>query len=315
MLAKDKRWIQFNELHLRTNPEHAPPIQISDLIPSWETRVQAGEAAKTLDNGSSAIRVTKIKEHPDKQALVFLIQYINANMSAPSIAKLDSGVVRHDPLLDGEGVAVSAHAVLSTSPRVDQSDFPQYILLLEEVPGIGRSTLQPFLRSEFKTIATSWEWPDETEGRRYRRYHPVTELHLLADTTLAEEVRSGSTITFIEFYKHFPRGHGIDECPSIEESKQILVLQARNQANILDRINELMHRYSDEGYDELKIRYKNQGGRQKTGAMGMNRTDIADSLIGKSLQIMTNESLAQCHEDIVPSLEAQMLEGLSRSRA
>lgn len=314
MLEKDKRWIQFNELHLRRDPEHSPIIEVGDLIPGFKSRVSAGQAAKTLENGQAAIRVIDIKYHSARKVLVFLVQYVNANVAAPSIGDLDSGVVRHEELLDREGVAVSAHVVLSTAPRDHGTSLPRYLCVFEEVPGIGRSTLQPFIRSEFKAVAQDWTWPDDTQGFRERSYQPVADLHLLANITLGEEVSQGSIVTYIEFYKHFREDHGIDECPSVRESKQIMVLKARNQANILDQISELTRRYRRLGYDELKVRYKNRGGRQKTGAMGTSEEDIADTLLGRSQQIRTDEALAQCHERIVPSLSRQMIDALMAER-
>ncbi|WP_200374332.1 hypothetical protein [Thiocystis violacea] len=271
-------------------------------------------AAKLMDNGRAAIRITAIDERPAQQALVLLVQHVNSNMSAPSIGDLDTNLVRHEPLLERQGVAVSGHIVVSTIPRMPPASLPRYLCLLEEVPGLGRSVLQPFLRKEFKEVAIDWAWPDETDNNREKHYHPVVEMHTLPDITLREELEDGGAITGFEFYQHVNDEHGIDEHASIRESKRIVVLKATSQQGILEQITRLIPFYREKGYSELKVRYKNRNGRQKTGPMGMNETDVADTLLGRSSLIYSDQSLAQCHENIVLSLVDQMIAALQAAR-
>lgn len=314
MLDRDKRWIQFNELHLPRDPEHSPIIEIAQMVPGLVQRTRSKEAAKLIDNERAAIRITDVKEFSGQQILVFLVQYVNSNMASPSIGDLDTGIVRHEQLLQREGVAVSAHVAVSMKSRFPHALPPQYMLLLEEVPGIGRSVLQPFLRWEFKEQAKDWSWLDDTDNNREKRYHPVVDIHTLTDITLGEEIEQGSVITAVELFQHVQKNNGIDEYLSIRESERILILKPTSQKNILENIKNLWPIYRAQGYENMKIRYKNISGRQKTGVMGSSESDIADTLLGRSKEIRTDETLSQCHERIVPSLANQMVSELVRAR-
>lgn len=313
MLDFFKRWVVFNVLNLKREPEHAPQIELASLMPLLVRRIEAGEAVDLVNNKTAAVRITDLKEFTNEKAIVLLFQYADSKVTAPVFSHLESGELREEPLLEGEGVAVSAHIAISLVPK--KPDAPLYDFLVEEIPGLGRSRLAPFLKKEFKVVSKDqFEWEDDTENNRSRVYKPAIELATTASITLKEELDAGSVISGLELVAHKPKGKRFDEPNSYEEMRRTVVLKVVSNEGILGKINKLMAAAREEGFTEYKLHYKNQGGKQKTALLGTTKEDVADSLLGRTEEVKADEPLAQCQPAICESIARQMVGFITSAR-
>lgn len=102
---------------------------------------------KYVENGKASIGICDYKKSPTNETVTMLIQYADGDVTDPTFLHMKKRSLRKEPKKDGEGVAVSAHVVISTKPHDVLGLF--YRVLVEEVPGLRRSKIAPFLKSEF----------------------------------------------------------------------------------------------------------------------------------------------------------------------
>ena len=315
MLHLWERWIQFQELYLKSEPEHAPEIALTDVMPLWRQRIKANQAVKLINNETAAIRVVDVREYKRENAVVLLLQYSDLNVTDPVFSDLKKGTLRKEPKLEGEGVAVSCHVVLSLEPIV--AGKPSYRLLLEEIPGLGRSRLTPFIRSELKHVSADlFTFKDVDDGNKVKKYRPSAELLGEPSKQLLDELEGQASIQSFELVKYTKKNPGIDEAGFYHEESQLLRLvpykpyQGTAEA-MLEKVKALAKK---EKYDNVKIRYKcNEGNKQKTATMGSTIGDLSDAMVLRSEMIKADKQLDQCEEKIVLSLSNKMIKLLGKT--
>lgn len=305
MLDMWERWIQFHELNLKSEPEEAPVINLKDIIPKLTERWKSGESVKLINNDTAAIRIQDLKTI--KTVTVLLIQYTDKNVTDPVFSHLETGKLRTEPKLEGEGVAVSAHVAISHTPLNGNVD--SYRLLLEEVPGLGRSRITPFLKSEFKAACTDmFEFKDEGSGR-VKKYLPSVEVLGDLSAKLVDDLDKGSVLQGIELIQHKPGNSGLDEEKYFTEvSRHIKLKPVLNSGEgILGILEKIKDKARKDGYDDIKVRYNLQKEKQKTATLGTSKEDITDILIVRDEKIKSDEVLGQCLEKISLGFAKKMI--------
>ncbi|MCG8053861.1 MAG: hypothetical protein JAZ15_21955 [Candidatus Thiodiazotropha endolucinida] len=308
MLDLWNRFIQFHELKVVSDPPQAPYIPLQDLCTLLTNEIDAGNAVKLINNESAAIRFSKYQQFPAENVLIFLVQYTDRNISDPAFQDLNTGELRTEPKLDGEGIAVSAHIAISLESHDDINVL--YHLLLEEVPGLGRSRLSPFFKSEFKKLCKDmYQFIDPTNGKR-RNYHPNTEILGKPSKNLEAELDEGVRLQGIEIVRMTPAEPEFDEEGYYHEvSNHIHIAPEKDSQFTPKQIIELIKRKAFEsGYDNIKVRYKRATGKQKTTVMGADMGDLADAMINRDELIRADEVLSQCSEEIIDSIATRMVQ-------
>lgn len=310
MLDMWERWIQFHELNLKREPEEAPQIELKTMIPLLTQRWKNGECVKLINNETAAFRIQDLKTYPKKNATALLIQYTDQNVTDPVFSHLETGKLRTEPKLEGEGVAVSAHIVLSHKPM--NGSLESYRLLLEEVPGVGRSRIAPFLKSEFKAACKGiFDFTDEETGKQ-KKFLPSIEVLGDLSAQLSDDLDQGSILQGIELIKHTRGKAGLDEENFfVEVSRHIKITPVLDApAGFLGILEKIKDKAKADGYDDIKVRYKHPQGKQKTATMGATKEDIADTLIVRDELVKSDEVLGQCMEKISDSFVNKMLDFL-----
>lgn len=301
------RWIQFHELHVEREPEHAPFIALDWLVAQLKKRVEKCESHKILNNETACIRIKHLKIYAEKKVVVLLMQYADTNVTDPVFQGLESGQLRTEPKLEGEGVAVSSHVAISLTPTFPNSPF--YSMAIEEVPGLTRSNISPFLKSEFKTVAEGkLDFNDEEHNGKSRPFRPAAKVEPVASVTLRGELESGSILNEVKLIRSKPTGKKFDEEDAFTEVERSITLKVHGVDGILDKLERLRKKARDEGYPNLKLRYRKDAGKQKTALIGTTKGDLADALLGRTERIKADEVLAQCSDDICESIAKNMVE-------
>lgn len=307
MLDPWERWVQYHELQIKSSPEEAPYIPFTDMVPHIVKRVNDGEAVKIVENDTAALRISKAKHYREEQVLILLVQYANKNVTDPSFQKLETGELRTEPKLEGEGVAVSAHVAISLVPNDDIGI--THRLLLEEITGLGRSRVGPFFHSEFKASCDGlFDFLDRTDNGRRKNYHPDSEILGTPSKDLLSEIEEGVVLQGIELVKLTPEDKDFDEEGFYTETSRHIKIVPERDSPAIEIINRIRGKARELGYDDLKIRYKRQKGKQKTSTLGATKGDLADALIIRDELIRSDEILGQCMEDISASVASKMVE-------
>lgn len=312
MINAKERWVFYYDKQLIPRPDGAPPLfKMQDMMELLYSRQQAGESVKLLNNKSAAIRIIDMKLDPDKKVAILLIQYADTNISDPAFSNLETGILRVEPKLEGEGVAVSAHLVISLESS--QSNDSSYLALLEDVPGIGKTKIEPFLTSEFKNVSI---YSFENEENRVKPCYPVANMDGFMAQTLRDDLAEGS-LQHIELVKPSPRGGDLDEPGFAREiSRNIQIKPSKPYVGdeALGIINRIKEKAKNKGYLDMRIRFKKPQGKQRSILIGTAREDAGDALYTKCDMIKVLNPLPQCLEKIRDDVSESITQLLINAR-
>ncbi|WP_297796519.1 hypothetical protein [uncultured Marinobacter sp.] len=305
MLNPYERWIYFHRFILDSSPSHAPQINLNECIDELKKLVDSGGAFKMVENDEACFRIRDLRVNEENNSAVFLLMYSNSKASDPVFSKLTTTDLRPEPKLDGEGIAVSAHAVLSLSPTENGGN--EFLFLLEEVPGLGRSGLEGFFQTMFRAVTKGrLHFDDEEENGRSRAYRPRVRILATPSKTFQEELE-GSTVDSIELVERIKISHFDEEHYYKEDVRTLKLKVVDGNGEKPTFIEKLRKKARSEGFDDLKIRYKKNGGKRKTAVMGTDTDDVKDALVGRVEYIEHAPGLSQCSDKIVSSYAAKIL--------
>lgn len=305
MLHTQDRWIQFQNLKISSEPEHAPPILLSELAPYLIQLTQSGDAIQMRNNEKASIRVADARIEKDGGVLLLLLQYADMEATDPVFCNLTTGELRTETKLDGEGIAVSAHVVINLIP--DEST-GVYSFLLEEIPGLARSSVQPFIRKLLKEVsADKYIFADEIEGGARKAYRPVAEVLATPSESFIDDLASG-TVEGIELVKFVRDGESeFDEDGFYKEQQRIIKVGVLNKRGVISQLPGLRDLARQRGFDNVKVRYKKTQGKRKTAVLNTTTEDLNDSLVVRTEQITSEIELPQCSEEIISSFTDKMI--------
>lgn len=293
MLDLFARWILHLEVHMKSHPAEAPQLWLGVEVASLQMAVEAGQAVQLINNESAAIRIRGLEHDRQNEILFILFAYSDKNVTDPVFENLDTGDLRTEPKLDGEGVAVSAHMAIDLRP-IGQG-VSSYKAVLEDVPGIGRSKIAPFMTYLFRQVPKAqWAAPDGS----VKSCRPLFEINGRMSDTLRNDLEGGR-LSMIELVQHHVEGDAFDEEGAIVEQVRSLKLSIAPQGigeNPIDFVNRIRGRARDMGYPNMKIRWTH--GRQKSAEFGTAREDAGDVLVFKTTQMRSEDPLSQCDEEI-----------------
>lgn len=302
-----ERWIQFYELRMDIEPEHAPNIPLKQIVPLLQQRIDDGEAVKLVQKNTAAIRLAAYKHFPVENVIVLLIQYADKNVTDPTFMHLEKGELRTEPKLDGEGIAVSAHVAISLEPHDDGVGM-LYRFLLEEIPGLGRSRISPFIKSELKMAAKGhFEFEDLTDNDKTKSRRPAAEILGTPLRELSEEFSKGTVLQGIELVNLKPNTKEFDEAGYYSEDSRVIRLVPCPNTSLKDIYKKLRPKAKKAGFGNIRVRYKKPAGKQKTVTLGTTKQDIMDSLVVRDEMIRSDEVLVQCSETISESIAQKMV--------
>jgi hypothetical protein len=292
MLLRKARWIYFYDVVLEPHPNDAPYTELRELMPGLEKRFKSGDCVKLINNETAAIRIIDLSIAPGKDLLSLLIQYCDQNAADPVFANLETGELRVEPKLKGEGIAVSAHFSVSLKPRQKASH--SYLAVLESVPGINRGKIEAFLTSEFKEICNTYRYT--SRDGKVKKYRPIPSLVGYAAQSLKDEFERGELLG-IELIKYTNQSGGLDEPGYVKEESEIIRLKVLKKASgedaigLLNRIKTKAHK---KGFGEMRIKYKRQEGKQISVPADTSRLDVGNMLYTKCEYVILEDDLPQC---------------------
>ncbi len=232
-----------------------------------------------------------------------LIQYSDSNAADPSFSHLKSGKLRQEPKLDGEGIAVSAHMVINLMPMPGKP--LEFLMLLEDVPGIGKTRILPFLNAVLKKTMLR-TFIDPATGKEGSCHPYLTMIHHTSNT-LKKDLEDGE-LRFIEVSKSDTIAD-LDEPEKLIRSTNIVRVKVAPKLDgeeAVGLINRVRRMYSNKGFEHFKIIFKHEEGKIRTVDLSSARQDAAEALFGRMEFLKSVQPLPQCSDELNMAFVAQI---------
>ncbi|MDD5759350.1 MAG: hypothetical protein PHI06_09725 [Desulfobulbaceae bacterium] len=303
MLNPKERWALFYGQQLNPFPEglKTPDMPMAEILPLLHTRQQNGHSVKLINNETAAVRITDMTIDTKEKIACLLIQYADKTISDPVFSNLENGALRVEPKLDGEGVAVSAHMLISLTPNKDNPR--EYLTLLEDIPGFTRSMIEHFLTSEFRQVS-DFEFVDD--NKKTRRCRPIVALEGHTSQTLQDGLKKGF-IQGVELVRYGKKSDFDESDYTTEVSYNVNIKCVRTGGDgAVGLINRLFGKAKEQKYTEMKVRYKRPEGRQQTISIPTGREGAIDTLFTRMEKIKVEDPLPQCSSEINAEVLAKL---------
>jgi len=292
------------ELVVAPIPEDAPNIFLPDFIGDLKKFADDSGAVHIFDKNTKALRLRECKIDEKQKLVHLLVNYADTNLTDPAFENLETGDLRIEPKLRGEGIAVSTHLTIDLVPKSPKE--PIYAAYLEDVPGIGRTKLVPFLTSIAKQAGINFPWTDP--NKKERKSRPSFTLVGAQSQKLKDDLKAGR-LSWIELSKHHVDSR-FDEEGILEEDRRTIVLKVKKNMKdkAVDLINRVRKKARDEGYTDMKVAYSPEEGRQTSAKFGTAREDVGDVLTIKVSEILLGQPRLQCETDLRDDVVTKLAE-------
>ncbi|MEY8769026.1 hypothetical protein AB6T85_01035 [Erwinia sp. ACCC 02193] len=302
MLSTLERWVSFYEFKVKPSHDEAPFLPFADVVQKMQSLYNQGNAFKMSNNDTRAMRISDMNFNQADNCVTLLVQLCDTRMADPVFGDLNSGALREEPKLAGEGIAVSAHFLISCNPTHNSAD--HYKALVECVPGITKSSIEPFLNYIFRKSYYNEEFTSPLSGSVYK-LRPVLDLFSHASETL-EESLLGSRLQGVRLVST-SKQESMDKNPYTDMVEKAIKLKIVKQPGVTGRkrlLASLRGRAVREGYNKLVISYSKDG--KQTSVDLDVREDAATKLFTKMEKIILPDGIKQCEPSIHGDMEARM---------
>jgi hypothetical protein len=307
VLASNERWVFCYDLFLEATPEAANgQFVMREVVTNLAEMIRQQSAFKMYSEETQVFRLTDLRYTNDMDIACFLVQLGDKNGSDPVFANLTTGELRTEPKLEGEGIALSAHFMLSLD-SVDATNI-RFHAVMEEVPGITKSRVAPFLTALLKDAFEGYTFFDP-DTRTENRCRPMCKLSGRPSQSLEESLEEG-VLKGLTLVKHEVVDGIMDGDPYSQFVEHTVRIQVTTQPETWrDRItwlNEWRQKATTHGFDQLKVLYKRPEGRQKTVTMDREE-DAANALFTRQEQFILDSNINQCEQAIHEELFNKMV--------
>lgn len=284
MLNAWERWVFYYDLALKPFPDIAPDYPLEPLLEALRQRRAEGLCFDRIENERKVIRLRDIQLFPQPgiRAAALLINYADPDVPDAVYENLNTGELREARKREDEGGSYSTHILVSLDAEPNGQ---AYLCLVEDVPGLGRSKITPFLTRQFKAIAEAAPglFTFEDPNRNQRAYRPIAEMNGHASQTLRDDL-DGGVLKGFELIQRRRAPVEYDELGFTQERVKSIQLTIRQDLGQLTRdvamrvVNSVTRKARADGYDSVKVRFKKMEGRQRSILVGTVWEDAGDAL-------------------------------------
>ncbi|EML4352307.1 hypothetical protein [Enterobacter hormaechei] len=309
MLSDYERWVFVYDLTIKPKHPSAPEIALKDALIRLKSVFEAGKAVKMYFNETRAMRLSDLQINNYSKKASLLIQMCDKNASDPVFSELKSGSLRVEPKMDGEGIAVSAHVVISMQPNKDSTH--SYLMLVEDVPGIGRTALKSFLQALMKEAFDGMEFKNP-HTKRMCEQRPMLEISSHQSKSLQESLKGGKLLTVT--LTSNKKINQFDKNPYTKQVDHVVKLKVVKQPKTLtDKVNfvqDMRNKAHAEGFDNFKVTFKNH---EKQDSLEFDyKDDATTKLFTRTEKISLGDPINQCEAKIHDNFHEKLLTLIKR---
>jgi hypothetical protein len=203
MLDQHIRNLLFFDLTVRQEPDYVRRVPLIDILRQLEPHVANGDCRRVYASGTEQMTLKELEIHEAVGVAVMLFQYCNTRVTDPAFLNLDSGLIRVAGKEPREGIAVSAHAAVALQ---ETNGVQGYTMLLEDVPGIGKSNITDFLIPKIRKHAV-YTYRDRDGERKKLKFSPA--IHFNQGEVLRDALQRGR-VSGLELISYEPAGFDAD---------------------------------------------------------------------------------------------------------
>lgn len=313
MLEKRRRWCSFYEIHLPVITRADFDIEgfvMQEIYEMIKPRFDKKESYYKFNNESAAIRLQDMKLDHDNQILHLLVNYADKNIADPVFSDLETGKLRTEFKLEGEGVAVSTHISISMLP----SRTGGFLCLCENAPGVGKAKLERFFTAECRESDEGYTVTSD-DGTVYK-CRPDFDMQMYAGKSL-KEFMDTSFLNEVELIRYHKESPDFDEKDTIKQTTSVVKLKVISQRTGnpgVDLIKSIQAKALKNQFSTLRIKIKENTGKSKWLGIGVTNSDIGATLFSKDVIIITRHPVPQCSESIHSELMDKLTKVLTGER-
>lgn len=315
MQKEKERYVKILDLQLHSMPQEGPLFDIRDIAEKIQDQFILENAVNLINYKTKAIRILDLEIDDNEEHLTLLINSSDKRISDPALSSHVTGEVRNIPKKKHEGVAVSAHMVISFKKRLDGRP-PVFLCVLEEANGINRGVIDAFLTNVLKNAykGKTYICPATTKPKMIR---PRIELDEFASKSFVDSLKN-KQVSFIEFYET-SQVTGIDNdtlLKPIHRKVKFVLTAPENESTPELLYRNIKERFTKDSFDGAKVTFRMPDSKTRSESVSLDRESEATSvLFGRQERIPLNNKLLQCEEKISNELSAKMQGILKREVA
>ncbi|MFM5546041.1 hypothetical protein ACET7K_07910 [Aeromonas veronii] len=311
MLLDDySRYVIECELEMGRIPKDAPDMPLRQCLPFFIKLIDSGKAVYSFNNNKSVLRIIGYDtSKPD--VLTLLFQLTDSDASDPAFAELATGKSRVVRKEDGEGMAATAHLIVSLDP-INASFTDTYAAVFEEVPGVTRTLIGASMTS-FMADAVSMEFERVNGSKRSTvKCRPSILLLPLSGQSLSECLKDGWLLGFTVVQKSKNALLDDDGDLTLEETRLIIKTPRSRSQRALDLVKKAVAYVQKQEYTGLRLMYEDADKRRKGILLDAKRADYLASSFVKTEYVSLSDQILLCQDSIHADLEGKMLKILRK---
>lgn len=224
MQNQRERQVVYFDLAVGTTPAgRLPPMQ--DIARYLIERVEADLCTRVIEGERYLIGIAQarlVALEGGGQALAMLFVFADPDAADPANMHLTTREIRRFAKLEGEGRAVSAHAVMELTPRHQNGHI--FRVLLEAADRLGKTRVRSHLQAQFKAIFNEKEIEVETVDGDFVPAKPKLDLDVVASDRLRAGIREG-TLKEVRLIDTKARERGFDPPGPVEVRRREMALK------------------------------------------------------------------------------------------
>ncbi|WP_165220354.1 hypothetical protein [Affinirhizobium pseudoryzae] len=288
MLQKNRRYVLYFDLSMAPHPADAPPIDLAVVLPELKKRCDNGVAVETIDAERRIIRlsnmaIVKLADGSDGMAMLFCLG--DREKADTGVTNVHTGKVRIFEKDNDEVGGLSVHVVARMTPATPGSFF--YRMVMEDVPGFGRTLIQNFLRSQFRVICDELSFTFKRNEKSEVKTRPMVELVGHASEKLKNSIAEGRLL-HVELIDYVEQDFGFDEAKFIKQARKNLNLSISKklpEGDQLSMVEKIKVWAKGAGYESMRVRWKDPESTKPQSA----KLDTAKQDAGEAFFIRTAE--------------------------
>jgi hypothetical protein len=313
------RQVVFFDLTLDTSPPGRLPA-MDDVANFLIERINAGLCSRMVERERFLISIEKgkiVQKADGTATLALLFIFVDPDAADPANMHLQTKRVRWFEKLEGEGRAISAHALLDLTPRHENGRI--FRVLLEHAERLGKTRVRAEIHNHIKQMFKDKEITVETADGDDVIARPSVQLHAIANERLRAGIAEGTLQEVKLIDTHIPEG-GFDapEPVVIKRREMALKVEVPIGQRVDDVLNLIRPWARGQGFDEMYVRWMPALPDDEAVAVGVGRTpqaakinleqdDIGETLYARKEFVSLENALSDLSTEISDELIGAML--------
>jgi len=252
---------------------------------------------KLFKNNTVALRIKEIDIDSVNKCATLLFIYLDKNIADPAFGHFEKQKIRTEPKLDGEGIAVSFHYIVSFKKIKNLGR----MAIKEKIQGLQSIFISSLLKDCFKKYGEC-----ESDTDKGIISYPKLSIETLFSQKLIDDIEGRGVISGVQLIKRLTTSK-IDERAETKENlhKMSLTLHKMNGKESLTTVERIVEKTKDK-FNEVLLTIKRNEGKVYTIRTNADQKSIKELYYGKTEKISVNKVLPQCSDTIRKDLTSKM---------